>query len=138
RDGELACHRFEGRDIDRRGMPHGDAANDAGGPIDRPEAAYLPFQAIADRLENTRRRFAEGRGFGQDTGHAVLRRGPPLGALAFADVTNHLREAAQVARLVTQRGGGNIGPKACAILAPAPVLVVIMSAFERESEFLML
>src|SRR5262249_19585451 len=48
--------RLELRNIDRRGVPHLDASQHPGVPVDAPQGAHVPNQALAHRSQDARRR----------------------------------------------------------------------------------
>src|SRR2546425_719011 len=71
-----------------RGMPELEAPQHVVLPLENPEDAGLPVEALDDRAQDAGAGLGERGGFGQDAGYGVLRGTPLLGTPALADVAH--------------------------------------------------
>src|SRR5262249_2684587 len=65
--------------------PDLDAAQHAGVPVDVPDGAEVPLQALADGAQQARVGLGEGGGLGQDVADGLVGGPPPLGPVALRD-----------------------------------------------------
>ena len=72
--------------VDPGCLPDGATFKDVPTRVHLPRGADVPLQALADRLEESRKGDVESLGFGQDPADGVLHRRPALGASTLGDV----------------------------------------------------
>src|SRR5258707_15845284 len=106
---------FRGRDVRR--MPQAVATEGATLPIaETPESAPVPFQVLADPLEQMRSGGGEAVGFGRDLGARIQHVAPALGPPALGDVLASNQDDRSIAR-APHRLGIFANPDHAAVLA---------------------
>src|SRR5262249_13819103 len=113
------------------------AAEDPGLPVDAPERAHIPDQALAHRLQYLRSGLLQRGRRRQNLGHRVLGQEPLLGELAFGDVLDRSEQAAWLARLVPEHVALTADEAAFAARPDHTVLAVVpQSASQRLGDLL--
>jgi hypothetical protein len=82
----LSADLLERGNIDHRCVPDFHTAQRLGVPVEGPERADIPPQALRDGLKDFRGGIAEPKGLRQDPRHRVLRGQTPFGLRDFADL----------------------------------------------------
>jgi hypothetical protein len=106
----------------------------AGGPphaVGRERRRQQQVRGVADRRERIAQLVREHR---EELVHALRVGLESLDALALGHVARDLREAAQVAVVVAQRGQHHVGPEVGAVLADAPTFLLEAAGVARDLE----